>query len=74
MFHTVNFFSGRVVEEQQTLMELGVRPHGSTRLEMISTEPTDHPLPPIRPPEHDNMPDVITVRFHTGNNFIHIHI
>uniref|UniRef100_UPI0037E70651 IQ motif and ubiquitin-like domain-containing protein n=1 Tax=Semicossyphus pulcher TaxID=241346 RepID=UPI0037E70651 len=53
---------GRVVEEQQSLMELGVRPHGSTRMEMSSTDPNTHPLRPIRPPEHDNMPDVITVR------------
>lgn len=60
--------SGTVVEEQQSLMELGVRPHGSTRLEMSSTDPTNHPLRPIRPPEHDNMPDVITVRVQTGMN------
>ncbi|KAM8751672.1 IQ motif and ubiquitin-like domain-containing protein isoform 1-T1 [Acanthopagrus schlegelii] len=53
---------GRVVEEQQSLMELGVRPHGSTRMEMSSTDPNAHPLRPVRPPEHDNMPDVITVR------------
>uniref|UniRef100_A0A3Q3T0K2 IQ motif and ubiquitin domain containing n=1 Tax=Mastacembelus armatus TaxID=205130 RepID=A0A3Q3T0K2_9TELE len=59
--------SGRVVEEQQTLMELGVRPHGSTRMEMSSTDPTAHPLRPVRPPEHDNMPDVITVRVQTDD-------
>ncbi|KAE8296671.1 IQ and ubiquitin-like domain-containing protein [Larimichthys crocea] len=56
---------GRVVEEQKSLMELGVRPHGSTRMEMSSTDPTTHPLRPVRPPEHDNMPDVITVRVQT---------
>lgn len=61
-------FSGRVVEEQQSLMELGVRPHGSTRMEMSSTDPATHPLRPLRPPEHDNMPDVITVRVQTGVN------
>ncbi|XP_041652054.1 IQ and ubiquitin-like domain-containing protein [Cheilinus undulatus] len=55
---------GRVVEEQQSLMELGVRPHGSTRMEMSSIDPKAHPLRPVRPPEHDNMPDVITVRVH----------
>lgn len=59
-------FSGRVVEEQQSLMELGVRPHGSTRMEMSSTDPNAHPLRPVRPPEHDNMPDVITVRVQAG--------
>ncbi|XP_074489632.1 IQ motif and ubiquitin-like domain-containing protein isoform X1 [Sebastes fasciatus] len=57
---------GRLVEEQLSLMELGVRPHGSTRMEMSSTDPTTHPLRPLRPPEHDNMPDVITVRVQTG--------
>ncbi|XP_070686559.1 IQ motif and ubiquitin-like domain-containing protein [Pempheris klunzingeri] len=56
---------GKVVEEQQSLMELGVRPHSSTRMEMSSTDPTTHPLRPLRPPEHDNMPDVITVRVQT---------
>lgn len=61
-------FSGRAVEEQQSLMELGVRPHGSTRMEMSSTDPNAHPLRPLRPPEHDNMPDVITVRVQAGVN------
>ncbi|XP_070828220.1 IQ motif and ubiquitin-like domain-containing protein isoform X2 [Chaetodon trifascialis] len=56
---------GRAVEEQQSLMELGVRPHGSTRMEMSSADPTTHPLRPLRPPEHDSMPDVITVRIQT---------
>ncbi|KAI3371743.1 hypothetical protein L3Q82_023600 [Scortum barcoo] len=56
---------GRAVEEQQSLMELGVRPHGSTRMEMSSADPDAHPLRPLRPPEHDNMPDVITVRVPT---------
>lgn len=60
--------SGRVVEEKESLMELGVRPHGSTRLEMSSTDPTAHQLHPIRPPEQDNVPDVITVRIQTGKN------
>ncbi|XP_047452644.1 IQ and ubiquitin-like domain-containing protein isoform X2 [Mugil cephalus] len=57
---------GREVEEQQSLMELGVRPHSSTRMEMSSTDPSSHPLRPIRPPEHDSMPDVITVQVQTG--------
>ncbi|XP_054862845.1 IQ and ubiquitin-like domain-containing protein isoform X2 [Amphiprion ocellaris] len=52
---------GRVVEEQQSLMELGVRPHSSTRMEMSSTDPSSHPLHPLRPQEHDSMRDVITV-------------
>ncbi|KAM6926629.1 IQ motif and ubiquitin-like domain-containing protein [Lycodopsis pacificus] len=56
---------GRVVEEQRSLMELGVRPQGSTRMEMSSSDPTAHPLRPLRPPDHDDMPDVITVRVQT---------
>ncbi|XP_044050149.1 IQ and ubiquitin-like domain-containing protein isoform X2 [Siniperca chuatsi] len=60
--------TGRVVEEQQSLMELGVRPHSSTRMEMSSTDPNTHPLRPLRPPEHDNMPDVITVRVQTDED------
>ncbi|XP_034542639.1 IQ and ubiquitin-like domain-containing protein [Notolabrus celidotus] len=59
---------GRVVEEHQSLMELGVRPHGSTRMEMCSTDPSTHPLRPVRPPDHDNMPDVITVRVQTDED------
>ncbi|XP_032378816.1 IQ and ubiquitin-like domain-containing protein [Etheostoma spectabile] len=59
---------GRVVEDQKSLMELGVQPHGSTRMEMSSADPTTHPLRPLRPPEHDNMPDVITVRVQTGED------
>uniref|UniRef100_A0A8C6SSX9 IQ motif and ubiquitin domain containing n=1 Tax=Neogobius melanostomus TaxID=47308 RepID=A0A8C6SSX9_9GOBI len=54
------------VEDQQSLMDLGVLPHGSTRMEMSSVDPNTHPLRPVRPPEHDNMPDVITVRVHRG--------
>ncbi|KAF0040444.1 hypothetical protein F2P81_006342 [Scophthalmus maximus] len=57
---------GRVVAENQSLMELGVQPNSSTRLEMSSIDPTTHPLRPLHPPEHDNMPDVITVRVKTG--------
>ncbi|XP_035498533.2 IQ and ubiquitin-like domain-containing protein [Scophthalmus maximus] len=58
---------GRVVAENQSLMELGVQPNSSTRLEMSSIDPTTHPLRPLHPPEHDNMPDVITVRVKTDD-------
>ncbi|XP_072290537.1 IQ motif and ubiquitin-like domain-containing protein [Eucyclogobius newberryi] len=61
------FLDGQVVEDQQVLMDLGVRPHGSTRMEMSSADPHTYPLRPIRPPEHDNMPDVITVRVQRGD-------
>uniref|UniRef100_A0A1A8EIF2 IQ motif and ubiquitin domain containing n=1 Tax=Nothobranchius korthausae TaxID=1143690 RepID=A0A1A8EIF2_9TELE len=53
---------GRVVEEHQSLMELGVRPHSSMQMEMRSTDPNSHPLRPLCPAEQDSMPDVITVR------------
>ncbi|KAF7215114.1 IQ motif and ubiquitin-like domain-containing protein [Nothobranchius furzeri] len=53
---------GRVVEEHQSLMELGVRPHSSMQMEMSSTDPNSHPLRPLCPAEQDSMPDVITVR------------
>ncbi|XP_033972762.1 IQ and ubiquitin-like domain-containing protein [Trematomus bernacchii] len=62
------FLDGRAVEDQQSLMELGVRPNGSTRMEMSSIDPDSHPLRPLRPPEQDNMPDVITVRVQTEEN------
>ncbi|KAM4734897.1 IQ motif and ubiquitin-like domain-containing protein isoform 2-T2 [Anableps anableps] len=54
--------NGRVLEEQQSLMELGIRPHSSTQMEMSSSDPSSYPLRLLRPPEHDSMPDVITVR------------
>ncbi|XP_072241428.1 IQ motif and ubiquitin-like domain-containing protein [Leuresthes tenuis] len=56
--------NNRVVEEEKSLMELGVQPHSSIRMEMSSTDPSSHPLRPPRPPEH-NMPDVITVKVQT---------
>ncbi|XP_027870436.1 IQ and ubiquitin-like domain-containing protein isoform X1 [Xiphophorus couchianus] len=56
------YLNGRVVEEKQSLMELGIRPHSSTQMEMSSSDPTSYPLRLLRPPEHDSMPDVITVR------------
>ncbi|XP_032404250.1 IQ and ubiquitin-like domain-containing protein isoform X1 [Xiphophorus hellerii] len=56
------YLNGRVVEEKQSLMELGIRPHSSTQMEMSSSDPTSYPLLLLRPPEHDSMPDVITVR------------
>ncbi|KAM9376262.1 IQ motif and ubiquitin-like domain-containing protein [Pholidichthys leucotaenia] len=59
------YLNDRVLEDHQTLMELGVRPHSSTRMEMTSTDPSSHPLRPLPPPDHDSMPDVITVQVQT---------
>uniref|UniRef100_A0A3Q3A929 IQ motif and ubiquitin domain containing n=1 Tax=Kryptolebias marmoratus TaxID=37003 RepID=A0A3Q3A929_KRYMA len=61
-------FAGKVVEEQQSLMELGIRPHSSTRMEMSSTDPSSHSLRPFHSAEHDCMPDVITVQVQKGMN------
>uniref|UniRef100_A0A3Q3A938 IQ motif and ubiquitin domain containing n=1 Tax=Kryptolebias marmoratus TaxID=37003 RepID=A0A3Q3A938_KRYMA len=54
--------------EQQSLMELGIRPHSSTRMEMSSTDPSSHSLRPFHSAEHDCMPDVITVQVQKGMN------
>ncbi|XP_028304032.1 IQ and ubiquitin-like domain-containing protein isoform X3 [Gouania willdenowi] len=62
--------NGTVLEEQQSLVELGIRPHSSTRMEMSSTKPDSHPLRPRPPPEHDSMPDVITVQVQTDEGQI----
>ncbi|KAM6937923.1 IQ motif and ubiquitin-like domain-containing protein [Xenentodon cancila] len=61
---------GRVLQEQQSLMELGIRPHSSTRMEMSSTEPRSHPLRPVHLPEHDSMPDVLTVQVQTDEGLV----
>ncbi|KAK1168987.1 IQ and ubiquitin-like domain-containing protein [Acipenser oxyrinchus oxyrinchus] len=55
-------FNGDVVEDSKTLMDLGVRPHGTIQLEMFSTDPQNYPIKPIKPQQEYNMPDVITVR------------
>ncbi|KAM9753714.1 IQ motif and ubiquitin-like domain-containing protein [Menidia menidia] len=59
---------GRVVEGGQTLMDLGVRPHSSVRMELSSTDPGSRPLCPPRPAAHSNMADVITVRVQTDGD------
>ncbi|KAM8860991.1 IQ motif and ubiquitin-like domain-containing protein isoform 1-T1 [Synchiropus picturatus] len=59
--------NGKVVEEEQSLMGLGVLPHSSTPMEMSSVDPDTHPLIPPQPREPYNMPDVITVRVQNDN-------
>ncbi|KAM3875272.1 IQ motif and ubiquitin-like domain-containing protein [Diretmus argenteus] len=44
------------------MTELHVRPHGATQLEMSSSDPTNHP------PQHDRMPEVVTVRIHADQD------
>lgn len=58
--------SGRLLEEQLSLVELGVQPQGATQMEVSSVDQAAHPLRPHRPPESCSMPDVLTVRIQTG--------
>ncbi|XP_030621203.1 IQ and ubiquitin-like domain-containing protein [Chanos chanos] len=59
-------FEGESVEDNQTLVDLGVQPHGTVQLEMRSSDPENHPIRPIKPQQECIMPDVITVRVPTG--------
>lgn len=63
------FSSGALLEEQLTLLELGVWPQGSTQMEVSSSNPTAHPLRPRRPAESSSAADVLTVRVQTGEEF-----
>lgn len=66
MFSNSSFFSiGKPVGNDQTLIDLGVQPHGTVQLEMTSVDPATHPLRPVKPQQY-NMADVITVRVQTG--------
>ncbi|XP_041965152.1 IQ and ubiquitin-like domain-containing protein [Alosa sapidissima] len=55
---------GKVVGNDQTLIELGVQPHGTIQLEMTSSDPEKHPIRPVKLQQY-NMSDVITVRVQT---------
>ncbi|XP_028813606.1 IQ and ubiquitin-like domain-containing protein [Denticeps clupeoides] len=57
---------GTAVEDNQTLIDLGVQPHGTVQLEMTSSDPEKHPIRPVKHHTEYNMPDVITVRVQTG--------
>lgn len=66
MFSNISIFSiGKPVGDDQTLIDLGVQPHGTVQLEMTSADPDTHPLRPVKPQQY-NMADVITVRVQTG--------
>lgn len=58
-------FQGKLVQDTETLMDLGVRPHGTIQLEMLSTDPDSFPIKAIKPHHDYNMPDVITVKVQT---------
>ncbi|KAM6972939.1 IQ motif and ubiquitin-like domain-containing protein [Aplochiton taeniatus] len=56
---------GRVVADQNTLIDLGVQPQGTIQLEITSMDSVRHPIRPVKPQQEYNMPDVITVRVQT---------
>ncbi|KAK9952449.1 hypothetical protein ABG768_018289 [Culter alburnus] len=53
------------VDDDQTLMDIGVQPHGMVQFEMSSLDPENYPIRPVKPQQEYNMPDVITVRVQT---------
>ncbi|XP_043944700.1 IQ and ubiquitin-like domain-containing protein [Protopterus annectens] len=58
-------FNGKMVDDSETLLRLGVRPHGTIQLEMSSTDPENYPIKSLKLQQEYNMPDVITVRVQT---------
>ncbi|XP_078076272.1 IQ motif and ubiquitin-like domain-containing protein isoform X2 [Mustelus asterias] len=57
----------RTAKDSETLVDLGVRPHGSIQIELASTEPEKFPIKLIRPQRESATSDVITVRVHTDD-------
>nr|XP_055049336.1 IQ and ubiquitin-like domain-containing protein [Misgurnus anguillicaudatus] len=55
----------KCVDDDQTLMDIGVQPHGMIQFEMSSLDPQTYPMRPVKPQQEYNMPDVITVRVQT---------
>ncbi|XP_067292263.1 IQ motif and ubiquitin-like domain-containing protein [Pseudorasbora parva] len=56
------------VDDDQTLMDIGVQPHGMVQFEMSSLDPENYPMRPVKPQQEYNMPDVITVRVQTDTD------
>ncbi len=61
-------FLEKGLEDDQTLMDIGVQPHGMVQFEMSSLDTENYPMRPVKPQQEYNMPDVITVRVQTGTN------
>ncbi|XP_067420083.1 IQ motif and ubiquitin-like domain-containing protein isoform X3 [Emydura macquarii macquarii] len=61
-------FQGRLIEDRETLMNIGVMPHGTIQLEMFSLNPEQYPIKAIKLKQDYNMPDVITVRVQTDSD------
>ncbi|KAI4873594.1 hypothetical protein NFI96_008799, partial [Prochilodus magdalenae] len=61
--------NGQIVDDHQTLLGLGVQPHGTVQFEMSSLDPENYPIKPAKPQHAECiMPDVITVRVQTDIN------
>lgn len=63
-------FLDKSVDDDQTLIDIGVQPHGMIQFEMSSLDPENYPMRPVKPQQEYNMPDVITVRVQTGTNIV----
>ncbi|XP_051886494.1 IQ and ubiquitin-like domain-containing protein [Pristis pectinata] len=53
---------GKMAKDSETLVDLGVRPHGAIQLELASTDPENCPIKRIRPQHEATTSDVITVK------------
>ncbi|XP_060695459.1 IQ and ubiquitin-like domain-containing protein [Hemiscyllium ocellatum] len=51
----------KIAKDSETLVDLGVRPHGSIQLELTSVDPEKYPIKLIRPQQESATSDVITV-------------
>ncbi|XP_007896759.1 IQ and ubiquitin-like domain-containing protein [Callorhinchus milii] len=60
-------YNSKTVNDSQTLVDLGVRPHGAFQLELSSISPLHFPIKPIRPQQFYTS-DIITVRVIRADN------
>ncbi|XP_048463351.1 IQ and ubiquitin-like domain-containing protein isoform X2 [Rhincodon typus] len=58
----------KIAKDSETLVDLGVRPHGSIQLELTSVDPENHPIKLIRPQQESTTSDVITVTIQKDND------
>ncbi|XP_018413236.1 PREDICTED: IQ and ubiquitin-like domain-containing protein [Nanorana parkeri] len=61
-------FEGQTVEDHETLVDLGITPHGTIQLDMQSMDPENYPIKAMKFQHEYSMPDVITVRVQTGED------
>lgn len=60
------FFLGRVIENFETLWNLGVQPKGTIQFDMYSLDSENFPLRAYKLLQEYYMPDVISVRVQIG--------